>query len=728
MGRSGFCPLSLSFVALFPPSHRPAAASLRFWLPVVFLTLATAAVWAWQNDRLDPARWGTPTDYTGDSLEILTRFKAVTEGEQLPFVRQTLARLGAPFGADWSRYPLSDKPMILFLGLVAKAVGVNEASNFALLLAHVLSALAFYGCARFLRASRIWSIAGALLFAFTFQLARGLPHLWLTFAYTVPCAVLASWLVGSSRRLRWRSPEAGFCLVLSVVLGASNPYNLFFFLQLMVLAIIAQAIADRRPANIGIGAACVAVAIGSFALFNLDVWIYSSLEKTAPLMARNYGGTELYALKPIELVVAPPGHHLALLSDLGYRYLRWSNFKGEPFDPYLGFIGIAGFVWIFADLAKRILRRRPGRIPAHGLQIGWILLYSAVGGLNSILSLYAGLHIFRATNRFSIFISAIALLFLASRLSVIGRRWPLWVSGLLASLAVAIGLYDELPKRASSAEENRIAARVKSDRDFGQVLERTLPRGGMVFQLPVRDFPESGRQYQLGDYEHFRPYLATDTLRFSYGVLKHHSPAQWQKDYALLEPAKLALALEEAGLSALYIDRRGYADQGEGLIAALRAAGRTSWLENGPKEIAVLPLHPSASPRPPLAHNVTYGVGWNFRIDDDPRVLWTSGDVGHASYFNPYPRPILAALRFSVVGVSPRPFSFRVNGRERFNAAVGASPTVVGLQPIALQPGSNRFEFTTPAPAVRLSEDLSLRSLGIGDLEFHILPASLPAP
>ena len=54
-----------------------------------------------------------------------------------------------------------------------------------------------------------------------------------------------------------------------------------------------------------------------------------------------------------------------------------------------------------------------------------------------------------------------------------------------------------------------------------------LPPGAMVFQLPVMAFPEVAPAHNLGDYEHFRPYLATRALRFSYGMLKGRSRHRW---------------------------------------------------------------------------------------------------------------------------------------------------------------------------------------------------------
>ena len=106
------------------------------------------------------------------------------------------------------------------------------------------------------------------------------------------------------------------------------------------------------------------------------------------------------------------------LSEIGYRYLRWSDWRGETFSPYLGFVGAAGLLWMLAALVRSLLAQRRRWRPAYSLPAMWILIFSTVGGVNSILAFYFGLDIFRASNRYSIFLLALALLFVVARLSL----------------------------------------------------------------------------------------------------------------------------------------------------------------------------------------------------------------------------------------------------------------------------------------------------------------------
>jgi len=189
---------------------------VAYWR-VGLLALVSTLIWCAHYDRWTAASWAIPTDYNGDTFEILARIAAASEGDTKPLRPQIISRLGAPFGANWNAYPASDLLLVLLIGQIAKVVGVFTAANLALLLATVSAALAFYGCACWLRARWEWAFAGALLFAFTFQtFHRGLSHLFLVFSWTVLARVrargdessaddafLAGWVLSGDGRSDW---------------------------------------------------------------------------------------------------------------------------------------------------------------------------------------------------------------------------------------------------------------------------------------------------------------------------------------------------------------------------------------------------------------------------------------------------------------------------------------------------------------------------------------------
>ncbi|MSU22388.1 MAG: hypothetical protein EXS32_01040 [Opitutus sp.] len=696
---------------------------------VALLVLVTTFVWVAHYDRWTLASWSVPTDYRGDSLEIFARIQAAAEGDTAPLRPQMISRLDAPFGANWSAYPSSDLPLVCVLGWLARVVGVFAAANLALLFATVSAALAFYGCARWLRARWEWAFAGALLFAFTFQtFSRGLPHLFLVFAWTVPLALLCCGLVAASRRLRLRGWSGFFCIGVALAVGVGNPYTLFLFLQLLGWALVAQWVGPRRRANMWVGMVAMAVAVAGFLAVASPMWLYAPDKAAASPLVRNYGGTERYALKPLELFLPPATHRSEALAFFGHRYVRWSDWRnGEAFAPYLGVVGIVGFSWLAATTVHAILQRR--RVPGVALPAGWVLAFSSVGGVTNIMAFFTGLVVFRATNRFSIFLSAVVLLFFVSRMSrwwrerlvaqtgTWSRGW--WRAGSVvgAALVALAGLIDQLPRAPGRAKQERIAKRLAADRELSAKLENVLPAGAMVFQLPVMMFPEVTPAAQLSDYEHFRPYLTTRALRFSYGALKGRSRSRWQRDAEMLPTDELVRRLELYGFAALYFNRHGLPDHGKKLLRELAVIGRTHRIEGALGEQVAVLLEPAAQPKLPLARTLTFGRGWNSSPPGEPR--WAYGPATF-SYYNPLAQPTQMNLRMVVSGVGNRRLRMRVNNEEKLTAAIGESPRDVRML-VTLRPGFNRIDLDTLEPAQRVSQERGqLRTFAVHETAIQV--------
>lgn len=676
------------------------------------LALLVAGIWIAQYGRWTAESWQIPTDYYIDAHETLARLKAASEGDIIPLRPQVIQRLGAPFGAHWNAYPTPDKPLMVALGGLVHLLGLYATANLGLMLAHITAALSFYFVARWLRCRWEWALAGALLFAFTYHTVhRGLSHFSLVFTWTVPLGLLAVWLVAGSHRLGWRRPSAVVCLVAALALGFSNPYNLYFWLQLMGWAVVFQWFGPRRPINVQVGLVTMAVAVVAFGIANAETWLYVDEPDALPLLARNYAGTEMYALKPVEMFIPPSFHRWDWLSFFGDRYARWSGWRGEIFLPYLGLAGIAGFIWLAVVALRRIIERRP--LPGQALSVGWVVAFAAIGGVTNILALFAGFQVFRATNRAVIFISALVLFFLVTRLSRMSARWPAGLRFGAALLLAGIGVVDQLPRREEGLDPEVLGPIVRGDDQLGRDLEAALPAQAMVFQLPVLGFPEVATPYQLNDYEHFRPYLATQGLRFSYGAAKARARSRWQRELEGRSTKQVVARLEAAGFAALYINRRGYKDRAESLLHELNGLGYTQRIEGRQGNQVVVLLRPAATPRPPMARQLTIGLGWHIQADAGVRWAYEKAAV---SYFNPYPHAIAVDVRLTLHAVTPRKVMLELEGEPVHEAQIDTAATVVDIKRLVLHPGVNRLALDSPQPPIRQGSGRNqLRSFGLAD-------------
>ena len=184
----------------------------------------------------------------------------------------------------------------------------------------------------------------------------------------------------------------------------------------------------------------------------------------------------------------------------------------RSFLPYLGLAGIVGFVWLGAVTAPSIRRRA---LPGQALSVGWIIAYASIGGVTN-LALFAGFQLFRA-NRAAFHFGDRAV-FVAVRLSQLSGGWPAWRRFAVALLVAGFGVFEQLPRRRARGPGGDRGA-VRGDWQLGREMEAALPRGAMVFQLPVLGSPRL-RPAPAQRLRTFSPVSRLDTLRFNYGAAK----------------------------------------------------------------------------------------------------------------------------------------------------------------------------------------------------------------
>jgi hypothetical protein len=232
----------------------------------------------------------------------------------------------------------------------------------------------------------------------------------------------------------------------------------------------------------------------------------------------------------------------------------------------------------------------------------------------------------------------------------------------------------------------------------------------MVFQLPVMLFPEAAPSAELGDYEHFRPYLATNSLRFNYGALKGRSRGLWQREIAALPTKELVRRIEDYGFSALHLNRLGFADRGEKILAELRELGRTNVVQGALGEQIVVMLEPSPQPKLPRASTLTFGRGWHSARPGEPR--WAYGPASF-SYHNPTSLLQHATVHLNMSAAGARTVKIVVNQSNGTMTELGATRQELRLH-VMLRPGFNRFDLVSAEPAQRLSQERGhLRSFAV---------------
>jgi hypothetical protein len=685
------------------------------WYWLALLLCIVTLTWCAAYNRWTSTAWATPVSYEGDTWSQLAGTKAFASGEVFPILPKYPASLGAPFAANWNDYPSIEEGFFLWNAVLARTFGLLTGANVALLSASLLAAASFYFACRQFGSHPIFSLAGAALFSLSrFALTRNLSHLTLAYYWHLPLGVLVIWYCLARPTIHRERRLLVFCVAVAVLHGVQNIYYTGMFLQFLVGVCCYLAMRREPWRRIVFPLVLAAITASTVGLMNVDT-LYSRIVNgpNPSVLVRNYAGVELYALKPIELIV-PVVHRITALGDWGMNhYAKQAYVVGEIGSPYLGIVGIAALLLLLWEAVRHLVGQNLKQVPFHLWFVLWTLAFSVIGGINALLAV-CGLVLFRGSNRYSIVILTLVLLFLVRYLSSFTRNWKWMPASALAGSIMVLGLLDQIP--SSPTRESIAATRkvVRADAKMAANLEAKLPVNAMIFQLPIMDFPEVPPIRGVACYEHFRPYLYSRHLRYSYGSDKGRTRERWQSEAEQFGTSRLINILEQYGFSAILINRKGYEDGAAGLLQELRSLGKSNVLVESADFICVT-LMPSTRPILPP----DFDRGWyDFEGNLKENRRWSSGDA-NITFENNLPGKRTIHLRFGFETLKPRHIRVLKDDKIIYETGIGSAKIEPVQLSFVLAPGETTLHFKSDVPA-DLPGNGDLRKIAFGISNFEL--------
>ena len=703
-----------------------------------------------------------PLDYgSSDSNLVLMAIKnIVTEG----WIVGSDA-LGMPFGQKLYDYPAAVGDTWNILGVRLLALGTSDPVlilNVFYLLGYLAVTATMFVSLRLLRISAPLAVAGALAYAFLpYHLLRGPVHLFLSGYYAVPLAcvlVIRQWgpepWFDLRRRgetgplVRWRWASAGAVLVAVLIAGTGMYYAIFTLVALATTGLV-RAVSARRLGTLVASGFLGAIVVGILGLSAMPSILYARTHGPNDAAGqRAYAETEFYGLRIVNLVMPVGGHRVDALADL--KAAVTSPIPGEGSET-LGLIGAGGYLGLLAMALRRVARgddpaeheppaRADGPRPVpqdFGKLAGLALLFTVAGTIAGLWSVIAamGFTQLRAWNRSSVFVAFCAI---AAAVAWVDR-WTWSRRGVqvgLSAALVVLALFDQTTPHMVPAYETT-ARGWKVDRAFGAAVERHFPSAD-VFQLPYVPFPENPPVQRMSDYDHFRGYLHTEGLRWSYGAVKGRE-VQWQPELLATEPPAVVVErVAAAGFEALWFDRFGHADGGASFEAAIRPIVGEPVVVGPGERVALYDLRP-------LARRLVTVVGQ--QKADRIGFLTThplfptfasgasgpeTGEIGSWRWmerrstieiagYDQRARDVVLSFDLDRPAAPPATVEVRV-GRRSWTLEVRDAVTHYEL-PVTVGPGAT-VELSTDAPPVRINADP--RDLRYRVLNFSILEPELP--
>ena len=556
------------------------------------LLMVTVVLQLWR------AHWQIPLYYEGS--DFLT-FEMLAKGVGDHGWALQNPSLGAPGELELYDFPLYENlPLILLKAMLWMAPNFAAGLNLFFLATFPLAALSAFYVLRHFQVTRGSSLVASLLFScLPYHFYRGQGHLFLSCYYLIPLAIMVClWLCDDTpfsgrRRLL---AAVGICLLIS----AGGIYYGFFTGCLLLAGGLIGALQRGawRPLLLS-GGLILTLVLGM--LLNLSPTLrFWSEQGRNPLVAqRSAIEADVYALRLPEMLLPINHHRVPILAALKQKYLAQARYQNEGHWATLGTVGSIGVLGLILALIRPLETHPRGRLWRRlGLLNLAALMVALSGGLGYWMATL--LPLIRCYNRMSIFIGFLALFAVALGLDWLSLRTRRrgWMTLLFAGLVLG-GLADQTQKNFIPQYEP-YAKSWENDADFVSRIEKALPAGSMIFQLPAVQFPESPNKNKMADYELFRGSLHSHTLRWSYGAMKGRATDDWQQDVAGLPVEKMIQKLKATGFSGVYIDRWGYPDRRfETQLAA--AIGATTPLVSQNQRQVFYPFEPGSYSSAPTA-------------------------------------------------------------------------------------------------------------------------------
>jgi hypothetical protein len=570
------------------------AKEVSFYIVSVILCLGFL-VWVMQ---LWFATLTIPFAYSGDAIfegESIKSLIDIGGFFQNPYI-------GMPTGFFSYDYP-SNCFLDLFIMKLISFVFPNWAMtmNIFFLLTFPLTTIATLFVFRKLNISPIPAITGSLLFTFVpFHFLRGEWHLVLSSYFLLPLMVLVIFWIfeddfllsdfekGSQNLTSsLMNAKSIICILICIGIALEFVYYPFFSCFFLLIAGLCTTISRKKWSPLLNAGLLIGIILLCIFMTSLPTILYHQDNgKNLEVAIRSPIESEIYGLKITQLLLPVSGHRIPILAHISDLYSQSAPLVNENSFATLGIIGSVGFciliLWIFYQLFTKdsIIRnetlKRVQQLSVLNLSA---VLLATVGGFGTVFACLI-LPQIRCYNRISIFIAFFCITVIVLLLDLILQKYSAsktkkWLIIGFIIVVLLVGIYDQTTEHFVPDYKNTKTIFL-SDQQFIQNIEETFPNDTLVFQLPYVPFPENPPVNQMGDYDHFRAYLNSENIHWSYGAMKGRDGDLWQREIASKPMNDMVENLSFAGFTGIYVDSYGYADKGSETISSLSSILQTT--------------------------------------------------------------------------------------------------------------------------------------------------------
>jgi phosphoglycerol transferase len=376
-------------------------------------------------------------------------------------------------------------------------------------------------------------------------------------------------------------------LLVCIGIASAFVYYPFFSCFFIFIAGVCTTISNKKLIPLFNACLLIGIIVLFLFAFNLPSSFYQLQNGKNPEVAIRYPAeSEIYGLKVVQLLIPLTDHRISVFAKLSRTYASTSSLVNENSFATLGLIGGIGFIILLLSIfyqlfTKSILDDNEILKKIKYLSVLNLsaVLLATVGGIGTVIA-YLFFPEIRAYNRISIFIAFFCIAAIMILLDLLLRKYSenkIKKYAIVGCILIVLffGIYDQTSDKFVPDYKN-IKEVFISDEHFVKDIEKTYPDDTKVFQLPYVPFPENPPVYRMTDYDHFRAYLHSVNITWSYGAMKGRDGDLWQREIVKKSLDKMLEDLSFSGFNGIYLDSYGYPDNGKEMISRLSSALKTS--------------------------------------------------------------------------------------------------------------------------------------------------------
>jgi len=535
-----------------------------------------------------------PYAYSGDGLFHSWQAQRVIEG----WIFEN-PRSGYPFGSNFLDYPGSDAANHLAIKVLGLMTGSFYAAiNLYYLLGFFITFVVSYFVLRKLGLSIVLALVASFVFDFLpFHFFR-INHLFYTWYFVVPVFFYLGFILFKNENKHSFFRNAVVIVVL-LVLSSLGVYNAAFGMIVLFVSAVLGVLKYKSFRPVLLMSACVTVIVAGV-LLNLAPNIYHRSVNgiNTEVAQRSVNESEIYGFKLMHLINPRQSHRNAYLAGRSNRYFHSTPLNNENFDSSLGVIGAVGLLVLFGALLMHASHNRvDDRLLWLSVLLLVLFLFGTIGGLGSLFASIVTPAI-RSWNRVSVFIAFAAIAGFFIFVQIISYKYlsPHRRKQFLAIAAVvllAVSFYDQTSPACKPCREDARQA-FEHDRAFVQAIEKQLKPGAAVYQLPYMAFPESPPLNRLPDYGLGLGFIHSKDLKWTYAGMKGRLGDHFFRTLAQEPIERQIEVIRKLGFSGIYIDRRGYEDNGDEIVRQVSSVlGYGPTVEHADQKLAFFPIKDS---------------------------------------------------------------------------------------------------------------------------------------